>query len=85
MKYIVYIIHSKKDNCFYTGFTNSLERRLSEHNKGKHSTPATLNRGPFDLVYKEECENMAIARKREKYWKSGAGREMRDKFLLRIV
>lgn len=81
MKYIVYIIQSQKDNKFYTGLTNNLERRLSEHNQGKHSTPSTLYRGPFNLVYKEECDNRVMARQREKYWKSGEGREMRDKII----
>ena len=85
MKYIVYIIRSQRDRCFYTGFTNNLIRRLSEHNTGKYYTPSTLHRGPFDLVYSEECESRQLARSREIYWKSGEGREMRDKLLNHAV
>jgi len=79
--YYVYIIKSRKDKKFYTGITNNLERRLKEHNQGKKSTRSTKNRGPFDLVYFEEVDNRLLARKREKYLKSGIGREFRNKLL----
>jgi len=79
--YHVYIIQSQKDLKFYTGITNNLERRLKEHNKGKNSTPSTLERGPFKLVHSESVENRIEARKRERFFKSGAGREFRDKVL----
>jgi len=61
--------------------TNNLVRRLKEHNKGKTSTPSTKNRGPFVLIYVEKVENRKEARKREKYLKSGAGREFIKSFL----
>jgi putative endonuclease len=73
--YYIYVIKSKKDNKFYTGFTNNLNRRLQEHNQGKVSTPSTRNRGPFELVYKELAKTRIEARAREKYLKSGCGRE----------
>ena len=79
MHYFVYIIKSSKDNKYYTGITNNIERRLEEHNRGKHNTPSTLNRGPFILIYKEVCSTRQLARSREKLWRSGSGRELRDK------
>jgi len=33
--YKVYILKNKETNELYYGYTNSLERRLSEHNKKK--------------------------------------------------
>lgn len=71
----VYVIKSQKDNKFYTGMTNNLERRLIEHNLGKKSTPSTHNRGPFVLVHKEVFKTRYEVRKKEKWLKSGAGRE----------
>ena len=71
----VYVIKSLKDHKNYTGITNNLERRLSEHNQGKISTPSTKNRGPFKLIYSEKVEDRINARKREKFLKSGCGRE----------
>ncbi len=67
--YNVYIIKSLKDNKFYTGFTNDLNRRMAEHNRGCTSTPSTIGKGPFKLVYKEEVKDSLEARKREKFSK----------------
>lgn len=32
--YFVYILKSKKDKSLYVGYTNNIEHRLEEHNKG---------------------------------------------------
>ena len=49
--YYVYVLRSKLDNKFYTGFTSDLEKRFEEHNTGKvYSTKARL---PFEIVYYE--------------------------------
>jgi len=76
--YYVYIIKSIKDNKFYTGITDDVERRLQEHNAGKHSTPSTFTRGPFELIHVEIVETRRAARDVEKYLKSGIGREIRN-------
>jgi putative endonuclease len=47
--YYVYVIQSKKDKQFYTGFTRDLENRIREHNEGRVSS--TKERGPFELIY----------------------------------
>ena len=73
--YFVYVLKSKKDDRLYTGITNDLKCRLAEHNRGKSSTPSTKNRGPFIVIYSEKVENRKLAREREKYLKSGNGRE----------
>ncbi|MDA3880621.1 MAG: GIY-YIG nuclease family protein [Prolixibacteraceae bacterium] len=37
--YTVYILYSEKIDQYYTGYTNNIDRRLSEHNrrKGKYT------------------------------------------------
>jgi putative endonuclease len=79
MKYYVYILKSKKTNKTYTGYTNNLERRLKEHNSGKSNF--TSKYIPWELIYKEEFDKEIEARKKEKYYKTSAGRQ-KLKFLL---
>ena len=72
MKYFVYILKSKNHNKTYIGYTNNLERRLKEHNSGK--SIFTSKFVPWELAYKEEFAQEIEARKKEKYYKSSAGR-----------
>lgn len=71
--YFVYVLQSEKDNNLYIGFTANLESRFKLHNEGKIF--ATKGRRPFKLVYKERHAVKGDAVKREKYLKSGCGRE----------
>jgi putative endonuclease len=67
----VYILQSESTGRFYVGSTDNLERRISEHHRGKDL--ATRGRGPWKLVYQEQFEILADARRREyeiKQWKS---------------
>jgi putative endonuclease len=68
-----YVLRSRKNGRLYTGSTNDLARRLQEHDRGKNAY--TRNAGPFDLIYREECPSRLEARRRERYLKSGGGRE----------
>jgi putative endonuclease len=69
--YYVYVIQSRKDKQFYTGFTRDLQNRIQEHNTGR--VPSTKERGPFELIYYEACLNEQDGLAREKYLKSGMG------------
>jgi putative endonuclease len=69
----VYAISSLKHNYIYVGMTNNLNNRLIRHNGGREKT--TRFYAPFELIFQEECEDRVVARKREKYWKSGVGKE----------
>ncbi|OGN04750.1 MAG: endonuclease [Candidatus Yanofskybacteria bacterium RIFCSPHIGHO2_02_FULL_44_12b] len=71
--YFVYILKSGKDGNLYIGLTNNIERRLNEHNRGRNLS--TKHRVPFKLLYQERVGSRIEARKREKYFKSGTGRE----------
>ena len=59
----VYIIECK-DSKLYTGITNNLNRRLSEHNSGRGGR-FTKFRRPVKLVYHQEVSNKSEALKRE--------------------
>lgn len=50
--FYTYILRSKKDNKWYTGSTNNLQKRFKDHNLGKITS--IKNRGPFELIYYEE-------------------------------
>ncbi|MEK7519970.1 MAG: GIY-YIG nuclease family protein [Patescibacteria group bacterium] len=76
--YIVYILQSLNNGKTYTGFTKNMVQRLLEHNKG--NVDATKNRRPLKILYTEEIANLADAKDRERYWKSGAGRRKIRKF-----
>ena len=77
--FFVYAIKSEKDGRFYVGFTNNLERRILEHNQGK--TKSTKGYVPWVLVYRETVDAMEIARKREKYLKSGIGKKIIKEYI----
>ncbi len=61
----------------YVGITNNLERRLKEHRSGNTRGGQVI--GEFQLIYSEEFDDYKLARDREKYLKSGAGREWLEK------
>ncbi len=73
MLYTVYVIKSLKRTYRYIGITNNLARRLSEHNSGRNKTTSPYK--PFKIVFSEVYPDRISARKREKYLKSGIGRE----------
>ena len=67
--YYVYVIKSINSDYTYTWMTNSIERRLNEHNNWK--TKSNKKYTPFKLIYFEEVENSTEARRRElflKWW-----------------
>ena len=69
----VYALSSLNRNYIYVGMTQDIEQRISRHNKGLERT--TKPYAPFVLLYKEVHPNRIEARRREKYWKSGVGKE----------
>lgn len=70
--FYVYILQSLKDFRTYTGFTSNVGERLHQHNIGQ--VKATQYRRPFKILFTEQFTTMVEAKKRELYWKSGAGR-----------
>ena len=67
-----YVLQSRKDNQWYTGYTNNLRDRVERHNKGL--VYASRKRRPFNPIYYEACVNEQDAKTREQYLKSGVGK-----------
>ncbi len=78
--YKVYAIKSKNRNYIYVGLTENLERRISEHNNGRSKTTKPYR--PFKSIYQENCVDWITARRREKYFKSGVGKEFLKSILI---
>lgn len=83
MWYYVYVLQSKKEQWWYTGFTNNIRKRLQQHNLGQSTW--TKHRRPFELIYAEMCKNIDDARSREKYLKSGPGKRYLQNRLRRFL
>ncbi|MEK7125464.1 MAG: GIY-YIG nuclease family protein [Patescibacteria group bacterium] len=77
--YYVYILYSKKDKNFYTGYTHDLRRRYLEHQNGL--VESTCSRRPILLIYYEAYISKNNAEQREIFYKSGRGRETLLKIL----
>jgi putative endonuclease len=73
MSWFVYVIKSEKDGRLYKGMSEDVGLRLITHNNGKVS--ATKAFRPWRLVYSEMCRDSTHAREREKFLKSGIGRQ----------
>ena len=71
--YTVYVLRSLKRKYLYVGLTADLARRVQEHQGGSERTTRPYR--PFDLFLSEEFSTRREARKREKYLKSGHGKE----------
>jgi putative endonuclease len=59
----VYILYSKKINKYYVGACIDFDRRFYEHNLG-HSKFTSTGK-PWELVYKEEWDDLVLAKQRE--------------------
>jgi len=75
----VYILKSCNFNITYTGSTNDLERRITEHNNGESNF--TKKYMPWKVIYTEEYANLSEARRKEKYFKTCAGRKIIKKII----
>ena len=73
MMFNVYAIRSQVNNYIYVGLTHDLEKRIRRHNQGHERTTRAYR--PFVLIHKEDFVTRAEAREREKYLKSGIGKE----------
>ena len=67
--FFVYALRSLTRNYIYVGLTSDLVARLERHNK------TTKPYRTFKLIYQEEFPDRLTARIKEKYLKSGKGKE----------
>jgi len=75
----VYILLSQKYPKTYVGITQDVNKRLLEHNSG--SNQYSKKYMPWRILYTEICKSKSIALRREKYFKSHAGRKYMKKQL----
>ena len=78
-EYSIYVIRSAVDGRLYVGMSAHVSKRVHEHNSGE--VFSTKGYRPWRLVYQEYIGSRAEARKREKYLKSGTGKEQLKNFI----
>ena len=69
--YYTYLINNKNNTVIYTGMTNDIYRRMSEHKDGKPGS-FTHRYNCNKLVYFEEFDSVLGAIEREKQLKAGS-------------
>lgn len=78
--FYVYILESLKNGKKYTGFSSKPpDERLKEHNTS--CSKWTKGNKPFKMAYIETVETEKFAKQRERYLKSGRGRQFIDKVI----
>ena len=77
--YYTYVVKSIRHDFYYKGHCENLDERLKQHNAGM--TESIRPYIPFEIAYFEEFVTREDAIKREKYFKSSAGR----RFLKKVI
>ncbi len=76
--FFVYIVQSEINNKqFYTGFSENIENRLSEHNDGKSTHTNKFK--PWKLIYYCAFNDKKKALDFERYLKTASGIAFRNK------
>ncbi|RJQ29966.1 GIY-YIG nuclease family protein [Candidatus Parcubacteria bacterium] len=71
--FFVYVLYSEKIHRFYIGQTGNLHKRIDSHNNGlSHWSKRGV---PWKLIYQEKYLTRSQAMIREKFLKTGAGRD----------
>ena len=69
----VYAISSLSRDYIYVGLTENVQKRFERYNKGYECTTKPYR--PFEILIVEQYPSRVIARKREKFLKSGLGKQ----------
>ena len=70
----VYVLRSDKTGRRYIGSSQDIESRLNEHNSGY--SLATKHGVPWKLIHHEEFPTCSEAVRRERFYKTGKGRDL---------
>ena len=73
-EFVVYILYSEKFNKNYTGYTSNLIERFKSHNL-LETKGYTHKFRPWIVIHVEFFSSKSEAMQKEKYLKSGIGRE----------
>jgi putative endonuclease len=71
--FFIYVLNSLSRKYIYVGMTDNVVRRFRQHQKGKEKTTAPYR--PFEILFTEKYNTRSEAREREKFLKSGCGKE----------
>jgi putative endonuclease len=77
--FTVYVLQSRTTGKLYTGQTEDLQRRFHEHQTG--IAHYTRGRGPWEIKLTGKYDSRRKAMQRERFLKSGKGREWLQKIL----
>ena len=69
----LYVIKSEVNGELYVGICKDVSVRLNQHQKGKNRFTKGLR--PWKLVHTESFPDWKTARAKEKFYKSGSGKE----------
>jgi len=69
----VYVLRSLQDGTFYVGATDNINERIKQHNRGE--SLSTKKKTPWELMRVEKYDSKTLALKRERFLKTGKGRE----------
>lgn len=83
MEFVIYLLISEDSQKTYVGYSSDINRRIKEHRRGIVTT--TKSFGKFRCFKLEKNDGIIKARKREKYWKSHAGRKKLKNILAKII
>jgi putative endonuclease len=75
----LYILHSQKNDIFYVGSTNDIDRRIRQHKSGNSKYTSGIL--PIELVFSQVFSSLEEARKAE-FWLK---RQKSRSFLKRII
>ena len=78
--YYVYVLKSESDGRLYIGSSADPDVRLSSHNAGR--VKSTKRYRPWRRIHLEELLDRDTAQRRERYLKSGWGRQWLKKNIL---
>ena len=86
MPYWVYLLQNEKTGQIYKGQTSDLESRIRRHNAHEPGSKRYTHKweGPWRLIHSEHYSTRSEAMKRERYLKSGQGREWIKSNILKL-
>jgi putative endonuclease len=76
--FYVYVLRSKQTGRRYIGSCEDINDRLRRHNAGE--SKATKHGIPWILIHVEKFLTRSAALARERYYKTGRGRDELDRF-----
>jgi len=79
LTYYVYVLKSNEGHR-YIGSTGDLEQRLADHNRGRNH--ATKHGSGWTILHQEQFATRGEAMKREKWLKTGIGRQWLEEHVL---